>query len=362
MNGVLVLADGTIYHGKLRGSQGAATGELVFNTSVVGYQEIVTDPSYHRQIVVLTTPEIGNYGTCEDAIESRLGGASGMIVRHESPIAVHRTNQASFHEYLAQSGIPMITEVNTRELVRRIRDCGPTTVWMGPADTDLKDIQTAIQAEPPMTGANLVPDVSTTVSVVHGDGDHRVVLMDYGIKQNTIRHLVKRNCQVIQVPWNTPLDGIMSYQPSGVLLSNGPGDPEAVHGVTEVISQLMTALPVFGICLGYQLMALALGGRTYKLPFGHRGGNHPVKELESGRVVITSQNHGFAVAAASLDRAGVVLTHQSLFDHSLEGFRLPDKPVFGVQFHPEAAPGPRDCAYLFDQFIAHMEAHSAQKG
>lgn len=360
MNGLLVLADGTRFEGCLWGSPQPMVGELVFNTSVVGYQEIATDPSYHRQIVVLTSPEIGNYGTSPQSVESHLAHAAGIVVRHISPRSTHRTSQGSFSDFLSQIQVPCLAEVPTRLLTHRIRDRGPGLAWMGPADTDRKTIQAMLSGEPPMAGANLVPEVSIGASQEHGSGKWTVVLLDFGIKANTMRHLVARNCRVIQVPWNTSLDSILSYQPDGIMLSNGPGDPDAVPGVREVVGSLMDELPTFGICLGFQIMALALGGRTYKLPFGHRGGNHPVKDLATSKVSITSQNHGFAVDVESLPSSLVEATHVSLFDGSLEGIQLKAKPCFGVQFHPEAAPGPRDCSYLFDRFIEHMEQNRAE--
>ncbi len=358
MTGVLVLRDGSRFEGRLFGAPTSIVGELVFNTSVVGYQEIATDPSYHRQIVVLTTPEIGNYGTSIDAQESQLAHAAGLVIRHMSPHALHRTSRQNLSDYLASIGVPCIAELDTRALTQRIRDQGPTTAWIGSSLVPESEIFAHIEAEPPMTGANLVPDVSTPKAITHGKGSMRVVLLDFGIKANTIRCLVERGCQVIQVPWNTSYDAICAHQPNGILLSNGPGDPDAVPRVRETVQELMDSFPTFGICLGFQIMALALGARTYKLPFGHRGGNHPVKDLATGKVVITSQNHGFAVDADSLPTT-VSASHISLFDRSLEGFVLKDKPSFGVQFHPEAAPGPRDCANLFDEFVRLMGEASA---
>ena len=355
MQGYLLLADGSLFEGRLFGCGSPVEGELVFNTSMVGYQEILTDPSYHRQIVVLTYPEIGNYGTMPSACESRNGHASGMVIRQMSPAVWHRLSEDDFDAYLNEKKITAIADIDTRLLTRKIRDSGPQNALIAPAELDLSDAKAQIEAMPSMIGANLVPAVSTKTTTRHGGGPVRIVLVDYGIKQRTIDQLARRGCEVFVVPWDSSFEAVSELKPHGVLLSNGPGDPDAVPGVPETVAQLMDAWPVMGICLGYQMMALALGGRTFKLPFGHRGGNHPVKDLQSGAVLITAQNHGFAVDAQSLPGDRVELTHESLFDGSLEGFRLLDRPAFGVQFHPEAAPGPRDAELLFDRFLSLIE-------
>lgn len=358
MEGYLLFGNGDTIKGQLVGARKSALGELVFNTSMTGYQEILTDPSYHGQIVVLTQPEIGNYGTSEDVSESDIGRAAGMIFRNITPGTWHRSSERSFDQMLANMGVTAITRLDTRALTHMIRDQGPQNVLIAPADMDKAEAAAQLAAAPSMAGANLVPNVSTVETRVHGDGDHHIVLLDLGIKIATIRALTKRGCRVTQVPWNTSFEAIKALEPDGILLSNGPGDPSAVPGVRETVAQLMDAYPVMGICLGFQIMALGLGGKTYKLPYGHRGGNHPVRF--NGRVAITSQNHGFAVEPDSLDPQRVTLTHISLFDETLEGFELKDKPVFGVQFHPEAAPGPHDCMDHFDYFLSLVRGDHAQ--
>ncbi|CAM2067146.1 carbamoyl phosphate synthase small subunit [Sulfidibacter corallicola] len=359
MQGYLLFPTGQSLSGTLIGAKAPQLGELVFNTSMTGYQEILTDPSYHRQIVVLTYPEIGNYGCHLEVNESTLGHAAGMVFRNLSPGSFHNRYHQTFDPFLAEIGVTAITGLDTRRLTQTIRDEGPRNVLIAPQSLPLEEAKVRLAAAEPMEGANLVPQVSTTEKVVHGEGDHHIVLLDLGIKLATIRALQKRGCRVTQVPWNTDLAAVEALKPDGILISNGPGDPAAVPGVRGTIAALMDRYPVMGICLGFQLMALSLGGRTYKLPFGHRGGNHPVKF--EGRVVITSQNHGFAVHEDSLDLKRVEITHHSLFDGSLEGFRLRDKPVFGVQFHPEAAPGPNDCLDHFDYFLQQVANHKGDR-
>ncbi len=357
MKGYLLFSDGTRMEGVLAGAFRPTIGELVFNTSMTGYQEILTDPSYHRQVVVLTHPEIGNYGVQEKVSESDLGHASGMIFRNISPGVFHRESEQTFHSYLADIGVTAITGLDTRKLTQMIRTKGPSNVMIVPEDYPQEKALEELAAAPPMAGASLVPEVSVKEPRFHGDGDTHIVLVDYGIKIASVRALLDRGCRITQVPWNTPASEIHKMKPDGILLSNGPGDPSAVPGVPEIVAELIDTYPTMGICLGFQLMCLALGGKTYKLPFGHRGGNHPVKFRD--RVVITSQNHGFAVDPDSLDMNRVKLTHYSLFDQSLEGFEMLDKPVFGVQFHPEAAPGPHDCLDHFDYFLSLVRGANA---
>lgn len=349
MQGYLLFPDGRALQGELIGAKRPQLGELVFNTSMTGYQEILTDPSYHRQIVVLTYPEVGNYGCHLEVSESTLGHAAGMVLRNLSPGSFHNRYQQTFDAFLAEIGVTAIIGLDTRKLTQMIRDEGPRNVMIVPAHIAADDAAKELAAAPGMAGANLVPEVSTREKVIHGDGETHIVLLDLGIKLATIRALVERGCRVTQVPWNTDFEAIQALKPDGILLSNGPGDPSAVPGVRPTVAALMEHYPTMGICLGFQLMALSIGGETYKLPFGHRGGNHPVKF--EGRVVITSQNHGFAVHENSIPADTCEITHHSLFDGSLEGFRMREKPVFGVQFHPEAAPGPNDCLDHFDYFL-----------
>ncbi len=356
MKGYLLFGDGGRHDGTLIGARQATVGELVFNTSMTGYQEILTDPSYHRQIVTLTHPEIGNYGCHDDADESNLGRAAGMVFRDLSPGVWHYRQKRTFDDFLASLQVTAITGVDTRAVVHKIRDQGAANVIIAPAEYPLERAQAELAAAPPMIGANLAPDVSTRQPLTHGDGETHIALLDFGIKRSTIRALTERGCKVTQLPWNTSLAAITALKPDGVLLSNGPGDPDAVPGAPALIAELIDRWPVMGICLGFQIMALALGGKTYKLPFGHHGGNHPVKCGD--RALITAQNHGFAVDAGSLDPERVELTHHSLFDQSLEGFRLRDRPAFGVQFHPEAGPGPNDCMERFDFFLSLVKEHA----
>jgi len=350
VKGYLLFRDGTRLEGMLAGAIQPTIGELVFNTSMTGYQEILTDPSYHRQVVVLTHPEIGNYGCQDEVSESDQGHAAGMIFRNMSPGVWHRQSQSTFHQYLAGIGVTAITGLDTRKLTHLIRDKGPDNVMILPDDYPLEKALVALKAAPSMSGACLAPEVSVKEPRFYGNGDTHIVLIDYGIKIASVRALLDRNCRITRVPWNMPASEIHALKPDGILLSNGPGDPAAIPGVPAIVAELMQRYPTMGICLGFQLMALALGGKTYKLPFGHRGGNHPVKFRD--RVVITSQNHGFAVDPDSLDLENVELTHVSLFDKSLEGFKMLNRPVFGVQFHPEAAPGPHDCLDHFDYFLS----------
>jgi len=359
MKGYLLLEDGTTYEGSLFGSQNPACGELVFNTSMTGYQEILTDPSYWRQNVVLTFPEIGIYGTCPDWSESELGHASGMIVRNFTESTAHRLSTSSFGELLKEKQIPVLSGLDTRALTIKIREKGPQKSLIASADLSKDRAIEIMKATPSMEGANLVPDVSCSKMLIHGTGKWNVGLIDYGVKKSIIRQLVSRDCTVYQFPWDTPFKSLNQINLHGFLLSNGPGDPAAVPGVRETIKSCHNLLPTMGICLGYQLLALSLGASTYKLPFGHRGGNHPVKDLLYNRVMITAQNHGFAVDPDSFSAEQVSLTHTSLFDGSLEGFQLNEFPAFGVQFHPEAGPGPSDALKLFDQFIKSMEEFHA---
>jgi len=358
MEGYLLFGDGSEMKGTLAGACKPTVGELVFNTSMTGYQEILTDPSYHGQIVVLTQPEIGNYGTADEVSESDIGRAAGMIFRNMSPGVWHRTSEQSFDALLASLGVTAITEVDTRVLTHRIREKGPGNVLIAPEDLPREEARNILAAAPQMKGANLVPNVSVKAPRTHGSGKTHIVLLDLGIKIATIRALTERDCRVTQVPWNTSFEEIAALEPDGIMLSNGPGDPAAIPGIPKVVGRLMETYPTMGICLGFQVMALALGGETYKLPFGHRGGNHPVRF--NGRVAITSQNHGFAVQPESLDESRVELTHISLFDKTLEGFELKGKPVFGVQFHPEAAPGPHDCMDHFDYYLTLVRGAHAQ--
>jgi carbamoyl-phosphate synthase small subunit len=352
---VLVLADGTTFEGEAIGADppgGVASGEVVFNTVLTGYQEVITDPSYAGQIISFTYPHIGNYGVTPADDESSRPHCRGVVVRE---LARRRSNWRSdgdLDAFLARHGIPGIAGVDTRRLTRHIREAGAMPGAFGTADE--ATIKQAAADEPGTDGIDLVRTVTCAEPYTVGHGPRRVVAYDLGIKTTILRHLGEI-ATVEVVPAATPADEVLARQPDGVFLSNGPGDPAAVAGVPAAIEGLLGQVPVFGICLGHQLLATALGGSTYKLPFGHHGGNHPVRRLETGAVEITSQNHNYAVTEGSLASADV--THVNLNDGVIEGIRCRDVPAFSVQYHPEAGPGPHDARYLFDLFDDLMEGN-----
>jgi carbamoyl-phosphate synthase small subunit len=363
----LVMADGTTFEGEAIGADpvgGIATGEVVFNTALTGYQEIITDPSYAGQIITFTYPHIGNYGVTSLDDESRRPFARGVVVRELARRRSSWRSEGGLDGFLRAAGVPGIAGIDTRRLTRHIRDAGAMPGAFGTAsETELKS---AAASEPGTDGIDMVRTVSCTtpytVAFTGPDGraPKRVVAYDLGIKTTILRHL-SGIATVEVVPVDTPVADVLARDPDGVFLSNGPGDPAAVDGMSATIAGLLGEVPVFGICLGHQLLATALGAETYKLPFGHHGGNHPVRRLETGTVEITSQNHNFAVDDGSLS-ATVEVTHRNLNDGVVEGIRCLDVPAFGVQYHPEAGPGPHDAAYLFELFDELMDTTSPNAG
>ena len=368
---VLALEDGTVFEGTSFGAPTQRTGEVVFNTAITGYQEIFTDPSYCGQIVVLTNPQIGNYGANE--ADSEAGGPyiEGLVAREISPVASNWRADGKAEHFLAKHGIPVIGEVDTRKLVRLLRDRGAMRGVIAVGEHDHRQLIETARNSPSMTGQNLVQKVSTVDSYAWTHGvdpvsmsdkaemapaaDMHVVAFDYGIKRNILRHLVQIGSRVTVVPANTSSEDVLALKPDGVFLSNGPGDPEPLERQAGEVKKLVGKVPVFGICLGHQILGLALGGKTYKLKFGHHGANHPVLNRSTGKVEITSQNHGFCVNPESLRDSDVEITHMNLNDDTVEGFRHRSEPVFCVQYHPEAAPGPHDSNYLFREFAALMK-------
>lgn len=377
---LLALADGTLFHGRSIGVAGQVVGEVVFNTAMTGYQEIMTDPSYSQQIVALTYPHIGNTGTNDDDEESGDLFISGLIIRDLPLITSSFRAEASLQDYLQQRRVVSIADIDTRRLTRLLREKGAQSgcIWAGET-IDAEAAVAKARAFPGLQGLDLAREVSTIETYQWHEPGWRlaadisrvqpaiskrfnVVAYDYGVKRNILRMLVDRGCEVTVVPAQTSAAEVLAMQPDGVFLSNGPGDPEPCDYAIEAIQQILeTGKPVFGICLGHQLLALASGAKTEKMKFGHHGANHPVLDIASGRVMITSQNHGFAVDEQSLP-ANLQATHRSLFDHSLQGIERTDKPAFSFQGHPEASPGPQDAAPLFDHFIELMQASTQSQG
>jgi carbamoyl-phosphate synthase small subunit len=359
---LLILQDGTVFEGEAAGwwdpdGPEPATGEVVFNTTLTGYQEVLTDPSYAGQIVSFTYPHIGNYGVTGRDSESARTFCRGLIVRDLAPRPSSWRSERTIHDFLSDQRLPALTGVDTRRLTRHIREAGSMPAAFGPVSgpgaLDEQILKEAAQREPGTEGRDLVAEVTTDQPYTVGDGPRRVVAYDFGIKRTILRHLGTL-ATVEVVPATTPAADVLAKDPDGVFLSNGPGDPAAVGYAVGTIGELLGRAPVFGICLGHQLMATALGGRTYKMPFGHHGGNHPVRRLATGAVEITSQNHNYAVVGGSV--TGAEVTHINLNDGVIEGVSRPDLRAFSVQYHPEAGPGPHDASYLFSEFERMMGA------
>ena len=357
MERLLVLEDGTIYRGFAFGSDIFRIGELVFNTSMTGYQEIITDNSYCGQIITMTYPLIGNYGINGDDNESLEPALFGLAVRDYCPEPNNWRSRETLDQYLKQKSIPGIYGIDTRALTLKIREAGTMKAAMAAADADTDTLVSQLRSADYLH--DQVKRVSTARPFPVPNRGHKVVLMDFGEKLGIIRELSKRNCDLIVVPWNTDAEQIMEYRPDGVMLSNGPGDPADIPEAIDTVRRLLGQVSIFGICLGHQLISLACGARTFKLKFGHRGSNHPVKNLSTGRVEITAQNHGYSVDIGSLAGTGLEVTHESLNDKTCEGVRHQEFPVFSVQYHPEASSGPHDSNYLFNEFIALMDREYA---
>ena len=351
----LVLEDGSEYRGYRFGARTDRLCEVVFNTSMVGYQEIVSDPSYTDQAVVMTYPIIGNYGITDEDFETKIPTIGGLVVREYNDIPSNFRYTKTLSEILEDYGIPAMEGVDTRKLARSIRDFGSRKGLI--CDIDVSPEEAAQRLSAQELARDQVSRVSCRKRWYARTSNHKfnVVAVDCGIKLNIVRSLNQRHCNVTVVPYDTPAETILDMEPDGVFLSNGPGDPEDVTPVIELVRKLRGRVPIFGICLGHQMIALAYGGRTYKLKFGHRGGTHPVKSLLTGKLEITSQNHSYAVDEASLKGTGLTVTHINLLDNTVEGLQCRADKVFSVQYHPESAPGPQDSGYLFDQFIAMME-------
>ncbi|EHO50299.1 carbamoyl-phosphate synthase, small subunit [Lachnospiraceae bacterium oral taxon 082 str. F0431] len=354
MKAYLILEDGSIYDGKNVGALREAVSEIVFNTSMTGYLEVMTDPSYAGQAVVMTYPLIGNYGICHDDMESCRPWIDGLIVRELSEVASNFRNEDSIQNFLIKNNIPCICGIDTRDLTKRLREHGTMNGFIT-VDSSFV-VEKILQRIKEYSVKDVVKRTSTKETYILPGKGKRVVLIDFGAKKNIARQLQKRGCEVIVVPCDTKAKEILKLKPDGIMLSNGPGDPKENADIIEEIKKLYdTDIPIFAICLGHQLMALATGANTYKLRYGHRGGNHPVKDLETGRTYISSQNHGYAVDESTLDKNICVPAFVNVNDGTNEGLRYINKKIFTVQYHPEACPGPRDSSYLFDKFIKMME-------
>ena len=371
MKAVLLLEDGTVFEGRSFGARGQKCGEVVFNTSMTGYQEILTDPSYNEQIITMTYPLIGNVGTNKADWESRKVFARGLVVKENCDYPSNWRNTELLSRLLNRNGVVGLEGIDTRKLAKHIRTRGAMKGIISSTELSIAKLKEKLKEYPGLVGRDIVKDVTIKKPYVWDKGvinvlgrnqvtcekRYKVVAFDYGIKQNILRLLCSHGCGVYVVPADTPPKEVFARKPDGVFLSNGPGDPAAVKYAIETVKELLGAVPIFGICLGHQILALALGAKTYKLKFGHRGANQPVKNLRTGKIEITSQNHGFCVDIDSIDKREVELTHINLNDNTLEGIRCKKLPAFSVQYHPEASPGPHDSNYLFATFTKLMDHH-----
>lgn len=361
---ILLLEDGTVFHGNAIGKLGIATGEIAFNTGMTGYQEIFTDPSYFGQILIMNTSHIGNYGTDANEVESERIQISGLVCKKFSAKYSRERANMSAQEYLEQNELTGISDIDTRALVRHIRNAGVMNAIISSTNFNIDELKEMMKSLPSMDGQELSSKVTTKEAYVVGDESPiRISLLDLGVKRNIINSLVEQGAQVKVFPLNSTLDDLLSFQPHGVMLSNGPGDPSVMTDTIELVKTVInTGIPVFGICLGHQIVALSQGLTTRKMHHGHRGINHPILNLESGKAEITSQNHGFVVDESSIsNNPNIKVTHKHLNDDTVAGIRLTDKPVFSVQYHPEANPGPHDSRYLFVQFIEQIKSNAYNK-
>ncbi|MCT4620917.1 MAG: glutamine-hydrolyzing carbamoyl-phosphate synthase small subunit [Marinisporobacter sp.] len=353
MNGILYLEDGTVYKGKGFGKKGTSIGELVFNTSITGYQEILTDPSYAGQIITMTYPLIGNYGVNSVENESSKVYAKGFITKSIEQNPSNYMSEQTLEEMLENMGIVGICDVDTRSITKRIRNQGALKCVISNEDLSIEELEKILKEE--KLKEDWMKEVGTQ-KVIHIPGNGpKIAVMDFGIKKNILNNLQYRNCDITVFPYNTTYEEIMNINPEGVLLSNGPGNPEEATEAVETIKKIIKKVPTFGICMGHQVLALAVGGKTYKMKYGHRGGNHGVYDIKRDRAYITSQNHGYAVDRKSIEESGMEITHINLNDDTVEGMKHKELPVFSVQFHPEGAPGPTDSTYLFDKFIDQLK-------
>ncbi len=362
MKARLVLEDGSCWEGVALGAQGRVFGEVVFNTSMTGYQEILTDPSYRGEIVVMTYPLIGNYGINEEDFESARPQVQGFVVREACAEPSNWRARESLDRFLARHGVVGIAGVDTRALTRRLREQGTMKGVISTDDAPVAELVEAARQAPSLSDQDLVQQVCTPYPYLFADGHGpHVVVVDYGAKANIPRELALRGCRVTVAPGTFTAAELLRLGPDGVVLSNGPGDPERITFAHEAVRGLVGRVPLFGICLGHQIIGLALGGQRFRLKYGHRGANHPVKDLETGRAYITSQNHGFAIADGSWSDPDLLVSHRSLNDGTIEGFRHRSLPIFSVQYHPEASPGPRDSRHLFDRFLEAMALVAGQR-